>query len=219
MRNSSSSSPQSQPLSRLRRIQRITLFGGGIAISLALLALTLLSLYGCPAKEMLADRHRMFDAENTALKVVLRGHAIDLHHQVSQAEAAWKALPRQARRYCANSLRTTAKPGCKSPRLILRRWPWANSPLNIRPRFEPYLALAEHAASAMCGGDCELRKSVNAYLYSPDQRFLAIVSPACPRWLPAKPDIRAALRLSVFSNMPNPTAGRQPAWRTLRRRA
>lgn len=93
MRNSSSSSPQSQPLSRLRRIQRITLFGGGIAISLALLALTLLSLW-LSGKEMLADRHRMFDAENTALKVVLRGHAIDLHHQVSQAEAAWKALPK-----------------------------------------------------------------------------------------------------------------------------
>ena len=53
MRNSSSSSPQSQPLSRLRRIQRITLFGGGIAISLALLALTLLSLW-LSGKEMLA---------------------------------------------------------------------------------------------------------------------------------------------------------------------
>ncbi|MCD5360814.1 hybrid sensor histidine kinase/response regulator [Chromobacterium aquaticum] len=212
MRNSSSSSPQSQPLSRLRRIQRITLFGGGIAISLALLALTLLSLW-LSGKEMLADRHRMFDAENTALKVVLRGHAIDLHHQVSQAEATWKALPkaspallRQFTTYNGEAW-LQASPA-HPPALAMGELSTQYPP----PRFEPYLALAEHAASAMCGGDCELRKSVNAYLYSPDQRFLAIVSPSLPSVASAKPDTRAALRLSVFSNMPNPTAGRQPAW-------
>ncbi|OQS32036.1 hypothetical protein B0T39_23195 [Chromobacterium haemolyticum] len=83
-------------------------------------------------------------------------------------------------------------------------------------RFEPYLALAEHTASALCGGDCELRKLTTAYLYSPDQRFLAIVSPSLSSVASAPPDTREPLSQRIFSDMPNPTAGerasRQPAW-------
>lgn len=217
MRNSSPPSPQSQPLSRLRRIQRITLFGGGVAISLALLALTLLTLW-LAGKEMLADRHRMFDAENTTLKVLLRGHAIDLHHQVSQAEAAWKALPKASpalqRQFTAQNGEAWLQASRAHPPMLALGKLSAPYPA---PRFEPYLALAEHAASAMCGGDCELRKSVTVSLYSPDQRFLAIISPSFSSAAPAQLGSKETLWQRTFTNMPNPTAangqaGRQPAW-------
>ncbi|OQS33502.1 hybrid sensor histidine kinase/response regulator [Chromobacterium haemolyticum] len=217
MRNTRSNPSILRPLSRLRRIQRATLFGGGIAISLTLLALTVLSLW-LSGKEMLADRHRMFDAENTALKVVLGGHAIDLYHQVSQAEEAWKTLPKASlpllRQFTSHNGEVWLQSSPVHPPVLALGKLSAQYPV---PRFEPYLALAEHAASAMCGGDCELRKSVNAYLYSPDQQFLAIVSPSLSSLASTKPEVREALRQQVFTNMPNPVdanglISRQPVW-------
>ncbi|NHR08550.1 response regulator [Chromobacterium haemolyticum] len=217
MRNSSPPSPESQPLGRLRRIQRVTLFGGGAAISLALLALTVLTLW-LAGKEMLSDRQQIFDAENTALKVMLRGHAIDLHHQVSQAEAAWKTLPKASpalrRQFTAHNGEAWLQASPSHPPTRILGKLSAQYPAS---RFEPYLALAEHTASAMCGGDCELRKSVTAYLYSPDHRFLTIISPSLSSSVSAQPNTKEALWQRAFANMPNPTAangraGRQPVW-------
>lgn len=217
MLTTSSPSPQSQPLSRLRRIQRVTLFGGAVAMSLILLLLTMLSLW-LAGKEMLADRHRMFDAENTALKVLLRGHAIDLHHQVSQAEAAWKTLPKASpallRQFTSHNGEAWLQASPAHPTtMVLGK---LSTPYPA-PRFEPYLALTEHVTSAMCSGDCELRKSVTVYLYSPDQRFLAIISPSFSSEEPAQLGSKETLWQRAFTNMPHPTAadgqaGRQSAW-------
>ena len=201
MRNSSSPAPQSQPLSRLRRIQRVTLFGGGIAISLTLLALTMLTLW-LSGKEMLSDRHQVFDAENTALKVVLRGHAIDLYHQVSQAEAAWLTLPRRSptllRQFTAGNGQAWLQASPTHPPTLALGKLSSQDPAS---RFEPYLVLAEHVASSLCGGDCELRKSLTAYLYSPDQQFLAIVPPPLSPLAQSDQRARTQLRREFFANM------------------
>ncbi|WP_176218492.1 hybrid sensor histidine kinase/response regulator [Chromobacterium haemolyticum] len=201
MRNSSPPSPENQPLGRLRRIQRVTLFGGGAAISLALLALTVLTLW-LAGKEMLSDRHQVFDAENTALKVVLRGHAIDLYHQVSQAEAAWLTLPRTnptlLRQFSAGNGQAwlQASP-THPPTLALGKL----STQHPTSRFEPYLVLAEYVASSLCGGDCELRKSLTAYLYSPDQQFLAIVPPPLSPLAQSDQRARTQLWREFFAHM------------------
>ncbi|MCS3804063.1 two-component system capsular synthesis sensor histidine kinase RcsC [Chromobacterium alkanivorans] len=208
-----------RPLSRLRRIQRATLFGGGIVLSLALLALTALTLWSS-GKAMLSDRQQVFDAENTALKVILRGHAIDLYHQVSQAEANWKAQikasPALTRQFDADQGQAWLPASSGHP-LALALGPRPGLP--AATRLGPYLALAEQTVDTLCGGDCELRKSETAYLYSPDRQFLTIASPLLSPLALTPPGARARLRQEVFTGMPSPAVptangqtSRNPAW-------
>ncbi|MEN3029505.1 hybrid sensor histidine kinase/response regulator [Chromobacterium amazonense] len=197
----------------MQRIQRTTLFGGGIAITATLMALTILSLWQA-GKDTVSDRQQVFDAENTTIKITLRGHAIDLANKIQQIQTTWRSQPKAdaslLKQFISNHGHALFRPQADRPPILM-----LSAEASPPARLTHYLGLAEQSTSSLCGGDCELRKLETSYLYSPDRQFLAIAAISWPTSPPVLRDRR--LWHAFFQQMPSPAAvgsqiGSEPIW-------
>ncbi|KWE32921.1 ATP-binding protein [Burkholderia territorii] len=201
-------------LQLLDRYQRGLLFGGGAALSLAIVLAVCLSAYGT-IRDYIAEGRSVFLSHKALLQVAIETRQALFSRTVIASELLWadhhkphEALLREFIRSGGHALVRASDQ--TAPQLALGQITEHRPPSS----FEHYLGFAEEHGYAIGAAERQRGSPLYGYLYSPDDTFISIMPPPASQdpahWLGAADTAALIRRLAPdIGDLSNPAVAAQ----------